>query len=342
MALLGSLLIWSGISTCFNAGFADFADGAGREVHPAGMVLVEDPPGDSEDKSPSSDDSLFLSSGESFRFEKVILDTGVSDKYKLCLLSNLAEAGWDGDDIALVRRYLADPRAQFRPSVLKTNVTHEETEELYLHHLAPSSVDKCMDFYRVEGVRIARASKPYGIPPELIVAILKVESNFGSHKGSEPVFNVFWSLSIGDCPLVLEEVLTEQGEALKEQRKRLLKRARWGRSQLLELVKLARSGAGDRLMWDEGSWAGAFGLPQFIPTSYTAYARDGDNDGSIDLHDIDDATASIAYYLKSNGWKKNIDYKRKKRVLMRYNISSHYAECVLALTDSIKRRGRGL
>jgi len=236
MALLGSLLIWSGISTCFNAGFADFADGAGREVHPAGMVLVEDPPGDSEGKSPSSDDSLFLSSGESFRFEKVILDTGVSDKYKLCLLSNLAEAGWDGDDIALVRQYLTDPRAQFRPSVLKTNVTHEETEELYLHHLAPSSVDKCMDFYRVEGVRIARASKPYGIPPELIVAILKVESNFGSHKGSEPVFNVFWSLSIGDCPLVLEEVLTEQGEALKEQRKRLLKRARWGRSLLLALV----------------------------------------------------------------------------------------------------------
>ncbi len=341
MALTGFFLLWNGINERFDTGDVSTKQSGSGTVRsgrsPVDMVFTEEPPG-----TVSESDSLSLK--EALIHEKLILgyrsvdSTEMTARYGELLLETLADAGWEDEDVALVRMYLDDDRAGFLPYVLEKNSTHSETEELYAHQLTSISVNKCMEFRRDAGADIADVAGRYEVPLEVVISILKVETDFGINKGKDPIFNIFGSLSVADHPEVLKEALGEEGEASEEQKRRLLKRARWARSQLHELVGLVSDGAGEWILWVNGSWAGAFGLPQFIPSSYRPYGRDGDNDDIINLDNIKDATASIAYYLKSNGWKRNISRSRMKKVILRYNHSTPYAECVLALADSIKHR----
>jgi membrane-bound lytic murein transglycosylase B len=262
----------------------------------------------------------------------------IADHYKEILTQTLTEEGWDSSYINMIRMYLMDPRAEFKLVVLNKNSTHQETKEQYDQYLTKQSVDVCMDFWKSSREDVVTAIGAYDVPPEIVVAILKVESNFGSHKGRQAVFNVFISLSIADNPEIMNDAITTEGTDAEQQRKRLHKRAKWGRSELNQLVNLVIDLNDENLLWEVSSWAGAFGLPQFIPSSFRAYARDGNNDGVIDLNNINDASISIANYLKSNGWKKGAGVSNKKKVIMRYNNSIHYAECILSLADYIRLR----
>jgi len=341
LALIGFFLLWNGINErfdCVDASTRQSGFGSAKSGRsPVDMVLTEEPPDTASDW-----DSLSLD--EALIHEKLILghrsvdSTEIILRYRELLLETLADAGWDDEDISLVKLYLADDRSEFLPYVLEKNSTHKETGELYSHQLTSISVNKCMEFQRDAGVDIADVAGKYGVPPEVVISILKVETDFGINKGKNPIFNIYGSLSVADHPEVLKEALGEENEAGEEQKRRLLKRARWARSQLHELVALVSDSAGEWILWVNGSWAGAFGLPQFIPSSYRAYSRDGDNDDMIDLDNVSDAAASIAYYLKSNGWRRNISRSRMKKVILRYNYSTPYAECVLALADSMKHR----
>jgi len=262
----------------------------------------------------------------------------ITEHYKKVLIKTLTEEGWSERFLNRVSRYMQDPRTRFQPNVLDRNSTHKETSEQYDQHRSKESVDKCMEFWKSHDEEIETAISSYDVPSEIIVAILKVESNFGTHKGRQAVFNVFLSLSIADNPEIMNNVITSESKDAKKQRERLQKRAKWGRSQLHELINLVIDLDNEELLWEVSSWAGAFGLPQFIPTSFRAYARDGNNDGIIELNNFSDASISIANYLKSNGWKASSDNLMKKKVIMRYNNSIHYADCILDLAYSIKWR----
>jgi membrane-bound lytic murein transglycosylase B len=81
--------------------------------------------------------------------------------------------------------------------------------------------------------------------------------------------------------------------------------------------------------------AGAFGMPQFLPSKYLQFGTDGDGDGRVSLYDAEDAVASCAQYLKSNGWQPGIDRAGRRRVIWTYNRSSPYIDTVLALADRL-------
>ncbi|MFN8643487.1 MAG: lytic murein transglycosylase [Candidatus Binatia bacterium] len=85
-----------------------------------------------------------------------------------------------------------------------------------------------------------------------------------------------------------------------------------------------------------GSGAGAFGLPQFLPSSYLRYAVDGDGDGRVSLYDADDAIASAANYLRANGWRPGIGYEEQRRVIWTYNHSDAYIDTVLTLAGTLR------
>ncbi|NQU05696.1 MAG: lytic murein transglycosylase, partial [Calditrichaeota bacterium] len=245
------------------------------------MLILEIPDNDSAKRSDKDSTFKVIESDTS--------DLQIDDRYVRILLETLTDAGWESNDINMIRKYLMDPRAEFQPTVLNRNSTHQETKEQYEQYLTKQSVDRCMTFWKSHGEEVTAAISSYDVPPEIIVAILKVESNFGKHKGRQTVFNVFWSLSIGDNPEIMNDAITTEGTDAKQQRKRLQKRARWGRSQLYELINLVTDLNNEEILWEASSWAGAFGLPQFIPASFRAYARDGNNDGKIDLNNISDA-----------------------------------------------------
>ena len=122
----------------------------------------------------------------------------------------------------------------------------------------------------------------YGVPRGILIAIWGVETNYGGNKGS---FSVLRSLA----------TLGYEG-----------KRADFGRQQLLYALRILQSG--DVTLADfKGSWAGAMGHTQFIPTTYADYAADGTGDGIKNIWtEPRDALASSAYYLKRMGWQKGL------------------------------------
>ena len=81
----------------------------------------------------------------------------------------------------------------------------------------------------------------------------------------------------------------------------------------------------------QGSGSGAFGYPQFLPTSYLRYGVDGNGDGRVSLYDMDDAAASCARFLAENGWKPGLTLAEQRRVIWQYNRSDAYIDTILAL-----------
>ncbi len=258
------------------------------------------------------------------------------DLYKKRLRKHLADNEWQQTDLTDLDYYLSDRRVSFRLPVLRKIVEHTESVAQYEQHLTPQSISMCLDFWNLKSDEITTGTELLDFPVEVVVAILKVESNFGKWPGKESIFNVYWTLALGDNTQIQNEYKRELQLGNSKIRKRFERKAEWGRKQLKDLLYMAKIGNCPDPVGVMGSWAGAFGLCQFIPASYRAFGRDGNKDGIIDLYNVADASASIAYYLVENGWPDNDNPERKKRALMRYNISEPYAECVLTLADSLK------
>ena len=123
------------------------------------------------------------------------------------------------------------------------------------------------------------AEARYGVPAAIVVAIWGVESNYGSNYGSIPTIDALATLGF---------------EGRRED---------WARDQLLAALKIIRSGDITRPQMI-GSWAGAMGQTQFLPTVFLAYAVDADGDGRRDIWgSMADVTASTANFLKGVGWQ---------------------------------------
>jgi membrane-bound lytic murein transglycosylase B len=128
---------------------------------------------------------------------------------------------------------------------------------------------------------IRRAEETYGVPQEIIVALLGVETFYGQQAGNFRVVDALATLAFNYPP-----------------------RAGFFRSELEQYLLLARE-QGFNLLAVRGSYAGALGLPQFMPSSYRKYAVDFNGNGRIDLlHEREDAIGSAANYLLQFGWAK--------------------------------------
>ncbi len=262
------------------------------------------------------------------------------DARKKNLVKLLRVANWSTEELEQLVNYLEDPRATFRSEILVRNSTFTETADIYLHNLTPESIARSVQFLHDNQMALESAHRSEGVPLEIMVAILKVETNLGEWRGKESVFNVYWSLSLGDHTTVQRDLLTDDPAKVVEMKARMIKRAKWARGQLRDLLFVAKHG-GENPVGILGSFAGAFGLPQFIPSSYRSFGQDGNGDGIIDLDGVPDATRSIGYYLKENGWPNKPDRARMRKSILSYNHSVHYADCVLSLADSLSMRLNG-
>ena len=132
------------------------------------------------------------------------------------------------------------------------------------------------------------ASKETGVPVAILLGILGVETSFGRILGRYKVIDSLYTLTVGYPP-----------------------RSAFFRQQLINLFYLVRE-QNIAIETVKGSYAGAMGAPQFIPSSYRTFAVDGDGDGLIDLFDNwNDIIMSVANYLKVNGWHNQEDILAK-------------------------------
>jgi membrane-bound lytic murein transglycosylase B len=135
-------------------------------------------------------------------------------------------------------------------------------------------------FWRDNQQLLSEVSAKTGVPEQIIVAIIGVETYYGIYKGKDPVLDSLVTLAF-DYPK-RASFFTRELE------------------QFLLLVKEQNLNAGEL----RGSYAGAMGMPQFIASSYRSYAVDFDGDGQVDLFDsIADITASVANYFVKHGWR---------------------------------------
>jgi membrane-bound lytic murein transglycosylase B len=113
------------------------------------------------------------------------------------------------------------------------------------------------------------------------------------------------------------------------------KRSKWAYKELKAFLKYTHKEGLDPAAIP-GSFAGAMGLSQFMPSNILKYGKDGNNDGSLDLHTHADAIASIANYLKSHGWRPGISRKKAEKVIYRYNHSKYYVRAILKIADLLE------
>jgi membrane-bound lytic murein transglycosylase B len=141
-----------------------------------------------------------------------------------------------------------------------------------------------LEFWRKYPRTLERAQKRYGVPPEYVVAIIGVETFYGRNTGNWRVVDALATLAFDYPP-----------------------RAGFFRSELEHYLLMARD-AGWDVLSVRGSYAGAIGIPQFMPSSARAYAVDFDRNGSIDLQKSrSDSIGSVANFLKQHGWQRDAD-----------------------------------
>lgn len=171
--------------------------------------------------------------------------------------------------------------------------------------LTSSRLSKGVDFWIENEATLARAEAEFGVPAEVIVAIIGVETRYGGNKGSFRVIDALSTLGFDYPP-----------------------RSSFFRKELKEFFLLAREQKQDPLTLI-GSYAGAMGYGQFIPSSYRAYAIDYTDDGFADIwNNATDAIGSVANYFKRHGWEKG------QPVIVRARISEGYDDSIL--NDSLK------
>ncbi len=192
--------------------------------------------------------------------------------------------GWDPAEINAV---LA--QAEKKDSVIKAierpaeSKTWAEYQDIFL---TGKRVDGGVDFWAGQADVLARAEKQFGVPAQIIVAILGVETFYGTRMGSYRV---------------IDTLVTQAFEFPPESW-----RSRFGVEQLEQMFLLAKEQGFDPLEL-EGSYAGAMGYGQFIPSSYRAYAVDFDGDGVADIWaNPVDAIGSVGNYLSENGWGRSV------------------------------------
>ena len=154
--------------------------------------------------------------------------------------------------------------------------------------LTDKRIEGGLAFWQAHQAVLARAEQEFGVPAQVMVAIIGVETFYGRNTGRWRVIDALTTLAFDYPP-----------------------RARFFRSELEHYLLLARDNKQDVLSV-RGSYAGAIGIPQFMPSSTRAYAVDFDRDGVIDLRaSTEDAIGSVASFLSKHGWERGAPVQLK-------------------------------
>ncbi len=188
------------------------------------------------------------------------------------------EHGFDRDELTALFA-----RVEFHPKIIETITRPAESKPWHQYRpifLTEKRIRGGVEFWAENAALLAQAEKEYGVPAHIIVAIIGVETYYGRHKGTYKVVEALSTLGFG-----------------------YPKRSKFFRGQIKEFLLMAREEQRDPLEF-LGSYAGAMGMPQFIPSSFRHYAVDFDKDGHRDLWDNRaDIIGSVANYFHQHRWK---------------------------------------
>ena len=187
-----------------------------------------------------------------------------------------------GHDAAALQALFSDARSSRKI----INAISRPAEALPWHRyrnifLKPDRIRQGLQFWRENQAQLDRVAARYGVPPEVVTAIIGVETKYGRNTGGFRVIDALATLAF-DYP----------------------KRSRFFAKELEHYLLLTQEQSLDPRL-PTGSYAGAMGIPQFIPSSYRAYAVDFDGDGVADIwENAADAIGSVGNYFKEHDWRQ--------------------------------------
>lgn len=235
----------------------------------------------------------------------VLISTVVIMPFKSLQAKELTEAGFQQYIVQLKKEAISQgfeqslvdesfARVKFHQRAVKADRKQPETVETldtYLPKRVPSwKVEKARALYKEHQELLVKIGNEYSVQPRFIVALWGLETNFGKFTGG---YNVVSALS----------TLAYEGR-----REVFFKKQLWAALTILAEDHITIGNM-------KGSWAGAMGQNQFMPTSFLAYAVDGDGDGKKDIwHNQVDIFASMANYLQQEGWNDELTWGRQVKL----------------------------
>ncbi|HSB07105.1 MAG TPA: lytic murein transglycosylase [Thermodesulfobacteriota bacterium] len=247
----------------------------------------------------------------------------------------------DGFGSEFLSKLFTDERAGVIPDRMVISLDSKEKEEFYTHFLSSESILLSKRFLRENHKFLEEVERRFNVEKEVIVAILLVESKFGENTGKHRVVPTLASMAVMDTPdnlqsnfLILRDADPELSYEWVE--KKAKRRANWAYHELKCFLNIIRDEQLDPLEV-KGSYAGALGMPQFIPSSYIAFAY-GQEGFENWLLSKESATLSVANYLNLHGWKKKISMEKKRKVLWYYNHSGPYIDTILKVAQKIRQK----
>ena len=214
-----------------------------------------------------SNSNCFADNEEEFNLWK-------SNFKKVALTKNISELTFD----------LVMTNVKFLPKVIEYDrfqpEFYEDTKTYIGKRTSKKKLVEGINYYRKHKILIDKVEKEFKVEKELLLALMGIETNFGTYVGKMDILSSLATLSFDK------------------------RRSDFFTNELITLLKLIEA---KQINYKTlyGSWAGAFGFFQFMPSTITNYAIDHNKDNNIDLKNNEDAYPSAANYLTSIGWQKN-------------------------------------
>ena len=216
---------------------------------------------------------------------------------------------------------------------------HREAKLNYGQFTSWLNIYRARRYMEAHRTALEQAEKNFGVDPRVITAIILVETKLGTYLGSRSIFTTLSTMATlsDEQPreLLWAQLPEDQRPTHQQYEKKAGEKAAWAFAELKAFLKFAQREQVDPLEI-KGSYAGALGISQFMPSNVLAYGTDGNGDGKIDLFVHDDAILSIANFLKRYGWSAGISRERAYRVLLHYNYSKYYVNTVLDIAELLK------
>lgn len=220
-----------------------------------------------------------------------------ADDFAACVVNLQEKAQQEGLSKETIDNALAN--VKYVPRVIELDKKQPEFSQTFDNYFSKRVTDWRVNqgrkMLREHKVLLEKLQETYGIPPQYLMAFWGLETNFGSYKGKMPVLDSLATLACDP------------------------RRSKYFTGELMKALKLKEKYNFDASTM-VGSWAGAMGHTQFMPSAYTHYAVDGDGDGKADLwNSTADALASAANFLNQLGWQRDERWGREVRLPANFN-----------------------
>jgi membrane-bound lytic murein transglycosylase B len=245
----------------------------------------------------------------------------------------------DGFDPEMIKTIYADKKVFFESKGVSLYFLHNEASLDYDKMTKKSWIREGRVYMREHDVVLQKAQMKFGVDPKVITAIILVETKFGRYVGTRSIINTLSTMASLTEPEPREYLWEKLPRARRYERnlydRKADQKSQWAYRELKAFLTYTIRHQVDPI-GVKGSYAGALGIAQFMPSNILAYGKDGNGDGRIDLFQDADAIFSIASYLKHYGWKPGIDRKKAYKVVYHYNHSKYYVNTVLKIAELLE------